>query len=190
MTNQQRKRNVSNWVFPADVRGWLHEEEAEFLRDAAVDKVVLELGAYCGKSTIAMAQVAKIVHTVDWFRGDPQSKWQYTLPEFAENIARYKVVPKIVVHAGSISRIQTFLPTNHFDLTFVDMSHDYQSVCSDTKVAWDCTKFGGMIVFHDWNDSVVEGAVRNSLQELGSLYDRLQIDVNERGTMASLTVRE
>jgi hypothetical protein len=61
---------IKDWKFPTDVRGWLTPKEGETLAQLAEGKLVLEIGSYHGLSTICMAQTAKMVHAIDWCRGE------------------------------------------------------------------------------------------------------------------------
>ena len=49
------------WLRISTIRGWLTRREAECLQDYARGKSVLEIGSYAGRSTVAMATVAKFV---------------------------------------------------------------------------------------------------------------------------------
>jgi hypothetical protein len=81
------------------VDGWLTPDEGQALMNLAHGAVVLELGAYRGRSTIALASVAKRVVSVDWHRGDPAVGNSDTLGRFMANVEaagmRDKVVPVV-----------------------------------------------------------------------------------------------
>src|SRR4029077_15222095 len=64
--------------FPDDDRfpsGWFTWEECDLLADWARDKLILELGVYLGRSTVAMARTARHVVSVDHFQGSPLENW-------------------------------------------------------------------------------------------------------------------
>jgi hypothetical protein len=48
-------------VFPEGVRGWLTYEEADILTRAASGRVGLEVGTFCGKSTLLLGQVCPLL---------------------------------------------------------------------------------------------------------------------------------
>src|SRR5690606_30630361 len=49
---------TNEFRFPSDVQGWLSYREGKTLYDLARGKRVLEIGSYCGRSTICLAQSA------------------------------------------------------------------------------------------------------------------------------------
>jgi len=51
--------------FPADVHGALSETEGRKLYELAAGRVVVEEGGFHGRSTICLAQSARIVYSVD-----------------------------------------------------------------------------------------------------------------------------
>lgn len=58
----------ADW-FPRKVVGWLTEEEGIELARLAEGKICLEIGSYCGRSTICLAQKARSVGALDTFDG-------------------------------------------------------------------------------------------------------------------------
>jgi hypothetical protein len=56
---------------PRPIRGWLTNKEQAELQRIAEGKTVLEIGSYCGKSTVAMAKTARHVIAIDPFVGVP-----------------------------------------------------------------------------------------------------------------------
>ena len=162
------------WRYPYDVRGWFSEDEAAILTGLAKNKKVLEIGSFCGKSTICLAQVAEVVHSVDWHRGGDglgeDSKW--TLPEFLKNLERYEVHDKVGVHLGTAELCGLAMRGGWFGLAFVDAAHDYHNVMHDLGVARRCVYEGGMIACHDFNESGVSEAVRDFFGNLdGSVHN-------------------
>jgi protein-L-isoaspartate O-methyltransferase len=134
-----------------DVDGWLTVEEGSCLARRAVIKRVLELGSYCGKSTIWMARVAKSVTCVDTFDGRACGvRERETFKDFVANIRRYGVVEKIDVRQGRNEDIVPTLPDASFDFIFIDASHDFFSVKNDIALALPKLTPGGLIAFHDY----------------------------------------
>lgn len=136
-------------VFPADVQGWLTPQEGALLRMAAAGKRVLEVGSYCGRSTICLAQTATDVDCVDTFKGDGTPAVRDTYADFAENVRRYGVLKKIVAHRGKSRDILAQLPQK-YNLAFIDGSHDYASVMADTQGCLSLLAPGGLLAFHDY----------------------------------------
>lgn len=154
------KQNESNWIFPRDVRGWLSLAEGELLRDLSANKVVLELGSFCGRSTISMAQYAEKVYAVDWFQGDRRASWDYLLPEYASNLQKYNVIGKVVTLACNSVLAKNLLPHDFFDVVFIDMSHDKKSVLKDIELALPRLKKEATLAFHDSNETGVYQAIQ------------------------------
>lgn len=141
------------WVFPADVDGWLTEAEGRVLAELARDKRALEIGSYCGRSTICLAQTAQAVCVVDPFDGRASATPRRdTLVQFMENVSRYGVLDKITVRQGLSGMIVPDLQ-ERFDVAFIDGAHDRESVLADAQVATGRLAPDGLLVFHDYGPS-------------------------------------
>jgi predicted O-methyltransferase YrrM len=119
----------------------------------------LELGAWKGRSTVALARHAKLVVSVDWHRGDAGTGPGDTLIEYLANIRELaNVVPVL-------SRFEDFLPLLgywNFDMVFVDGAHDRESAKSDLQAARRLCHRGGVIASHDYTTHPdVQAAVRD-----------------------------
>lgn len=139
--------------FPEDVQGWLTEKEGQKLYELAAGKLVLEMGSYCGRSTICMAQSAKQVVAVDTFHCTNTVGDGNKYPEFEENIKRYGVKDRIHVSCGRFDLELRYLASQapqEFDLVFVDGSHDEASVTEDIQLALPLLHPNGIISFHDY----------------------------------------
>lgn len=147
------------WVFPREVRGYLLEPEARFLAELAANNRVLEIGSFCGRSTISMAQVAKEVVSVDWHKGDSDVGVTDTLNEFCANLLAYGVVDKVQVHAKKFADVCRDLPGKSFDLAFVDAAHDAENAAHDTREAKRLVRNGGVVAVHDWDVESVRTGV-------------------------------
>ena len=140
---------MKNWQ---EVEGtWFSPEEGAALQELAKDKVCVEIGSYKGRSTVCLAEVAKHVHAVDTFRADFTGQNQLdtftTLDDFKKNTEGYPVTAWI---GNSIEISKNFKP-NTIDLIFIDALHTYQSVRDDIFAWWKILKFGGIMLFHDFN---------------------------------------
>lgn len=60
----------------SEVRGWIYNDECEALQKLATGKTCLEIGSFLGKSTVAMAETARVVRAVDTFRSNPAGEAQ------------------------------------------------------------------------------------------------------------------
>lgn len=147
------------FVFPHDVRGWLTEREGGKLFNLSRNKTVLEIGSFCGRSTICMAQFAKEVHSVDWFMGDPGCGFgEYTLPEFAKNLERYKVHNKVHIHTIRSEMLTTIFQKKIFDMIFFDGDHSEYAARQDFVNAVPLAKDHCVLCFHDIDMKTVQDA--------------------------------
>jgi len=163
--------------------GWLSNQEATELQRLAAGKTVLELGAWKGRSTVVLAQVARYVVSVDRHQGldVPADHPQFgcdSLPDYLEAARGLENVAIVVAD------FQVFLPLLAvvFDIVFVDGNHDADSVERDALLACQHAYFStGIIVFHDHDlDSVQEG--------IGRVFHNRQPD-SLVGSLAAFTVQ-
>lgn len=142
---------------PRDVAGWLEEDEGQELRRISHGKDVLEIGSYCGRSTIWIAKAAKTVTCVDYWDGRATAVPCNTLDEFKRNVSSYGVDHKV-----SIVAPDAVLPAESYDLVFIDGDHSEAAVKADIEKALLSIRPGGLIAFHDYkskDDPGVESAV-------------------------------
>lgn len=137
-------------AFPADVPGWLSEAEGRELARLAEGKDVLEVGSYCGRSTVCMARTARSVTAVDPFDGRATPRPGPTRGAFESNLSRYGVRGKVTVHAGTLAECAGSLAAGSFDLAFIDADHGYESVRFDAGCAARLVRPGGLVAFHDY----------------------------------------
>jgi hypothetical protein len=135
--------------FPRNVAGWLTEAEGRELARLAEGKDVLEVGAYCGLSTICLARGAASVTTVDPFDGRATEHPVDTFQAFTANLRRYGVDGKVTPCRGTSEEILPGLPPV-FDLVFIDGAHDVESVRTDIRLARSVLRPGGLLAFHDY----------------------------------------
>ena len=158
----QRRRRISPvpGAFPHDIPGWLTRGEAKAMEDLARGKRVLEIGSYCGLSTVVMARVAEHVTAVDYFDGRGTPLPRNTAAEFKNNIDRYGVAEKVVTcHPGAQ------IPLPSYDLAFIDGAHDHQSVANDAYKAMCVLSRGGLLAFHDYKHPMHPG-VEQAIDDL------------------------
>ena len=186
VTESQLPKPSAQWPdFPEDVDGWLTVEEGKALAELARDKRVLEIGSYCGKSTICMARTAEYVLSIDPHdgRGTPEAK--PTHQAFKYNLARHSVAGKVDSLIGTLENVGIKSYTDSaafFDLIFIDGAHDYASVASDITNALPLLSDDGILAFHDYRrhpgehdgrwDPGVTQAVDELLARGGALLSR------------------
>jgi predicted O-methyltransferase YrrM len=156
-------------AWPFDIHGWLKPEEGKTLAELARGNRVLEIGSYCGLSTICMARTAEHVTAVDYFDGRGTPNPRDTLDEFKANIHRYGVSEKV-----RICHPDDPYPLPEYDLAFIDGAHDYPSVSADIERTLAVLAPGGVLAFHDYRrpvypDHGVDQAVDELLANGGEL---------------------
>ncbi len=159
---------------PRDIASAVWDSEADALTRLAQDKVVLEVGAEFGFSTIVLARVAKRVHSVDWFRGDSMAGERDALPVYRDNLRRYGVIDKVVTHIGDAAEVVPLLPCM-FDLIFIDAFHEEEAVFADAWRSFPLLKKpDGVMAFHDYGRFTVAPAVdRFALEAFGHGIERV-----------------
>ena len=133
--------------------------ESVALADLAQGKVVLEMGAWLGYSTILLASVAERVTSVDWHKGDDHAGNMDTYAQFLENLAWYGVSDRVEVVRG---RFEDALPRmaaegRLFDGCFLDAHHAEESVTRDIGLALPVLKQGAFFAFHDYGRNEATG---------------------------------
>lgn len=115
---------LSKIIVP-DIPTALTFREAEELARLAEYKRVLEIGSLLGFSTIVLAQVASVVHSVDPHDGYPENDPRPTYTAFEANLRKYGVRNKVVVHADLAERVLPPFKGCYFDFAFVDAMGTY-----------------------------------------------------------------
>jgi len=152
-----------------EVKGWLGSEEGELLRALAVGRRVLEIGSYHGRSTIAMAEVAASVVSVDHHKGDEGVGPADTEASFRANLETFEVAHKVDVRVADVADVAFHL-FEPFDMAFVDGSHVYEHVFRDLAAAIDAVRPGGIVAWHDANYFSVASAVEaHDLKTMGRI---------------------
>ncbi len=142
-------------------RGWFTHDEGKFLEELSVGKRVLEIGSYCGRSSIYIARSAERLHCLDTFKstavGLPEED---TYKEFLFNITRYGLIGKVTdTRANSQDCPQL---NQKFDMVFIDGDHSYEAVKSDIDYAVTNMNFqsGGILAFHDYHSQKDPGVTK------------------------------
>jgi SAM-dependent methyltransferase len=156
---------ADGFKFPGDVEGWLAFYEGETLFNLARGKRVLEIGSYCGRSTICLAQSAESVVAVDPHDSrNTLHKPRYTAEELEANLERYGVRNKVSVVVGTVEDLEAFDNyEGYFDIAFIDGNHDEPAVQNDVDHALRSLKPDGLFVFHDFG---IHAGVKQAIDEL------------------------
>ena len=163
----------SNQIEVAEaVKGFLPKNEAAALYDAAVavevDGPLLEVGSYCGKSSVylgyAAQSIGRVLYALDHHRGseENQAGWEHhdpelidkqkgvmdTLPYFRDAIfaaGLEHVVIALVGHSGVIARNWT----TPLSFLFIDGGHGEEPAKADFNDWVPKVKEGGTLAIHD-----------------------------------------
>jgi SAM-dependent methyltransferase len=152
-------------VFPESVDGWLTRAEGQCLSERSRGRRVLEVGSWCGRSTICLAQTARVVHAVDWHRGDGATGFRLTLPVFLENLARFGVADRVIPHVARIELLAGLFAASSFDLVFIDSCHDREAVETAIRICQPWLRPDGIWAFHDYANAAYP-AVRTAVDWL------------------------
>ncbi len=131
--------------------GWLSTADIAELRRLGAGATVLELGAYQGRSTVVLSEVAKYVVSVDRHQGVPVGDAD-SLPPYLEAIRPLRNVAIVVAY------FEDFVPLLRcaFDLVFIDGQHEYAEVVRDITLALLVDP--AIVAFHDWDYDEVRQA--------------------------------
>ena len=161
------------------VKGFLPIEEAEKLRQwAALGAQVgpmLEIGSYCGLSTLHLADIAReantVVFAVDHHRGSEEHQVGEffhdvaltdeagnfdSLPEFRRNLKRYEA-EEVVIPVVAPSTMAARYWTTPIGFLFIDGGHSLDAALADYRGWSPHLLRNGLLVIHDVFVNVAEG---------------------------------
>ncbi len=129
--------------------GWLTAPEARTLRRLAAGKVVLEMGAFKGRSTVVLADTAKHVFSVDRHLG---------VEGHGESLDDYLRVAlplaNVTIVIGDFENVVPHLCD--VGMVYVDGNHDYATVQRDITLIGPLMP--RLVAFHDWDFAEVKQA--------------------------------
>lgn len=151
------------------IDGWLSDEEAEVLIAAAVHRLtaapdggdIVEIGSYCGRSTVVLAGVVQAlagrgrVYAIDPHDGVVGAldagihHYAPTLARFRQNIAQAGLDDLVI---SVCQRPHETTWSKPVSLLFVDGLHDYANVSRDFYHFEPWLAEGAMVAFHDYAD--------------------------------------
>lgn len=150
-------RTMLTWK---DISGWFLDCEGDALQEVCRDKYVLEIGAWQGRSTICIAEVAKAVITIEHFLADDSIRKFYPQPrspnalraDLEQNLQASGVAPLVTVIDGPWEEhLVPCLGNRWFsggpDVVFYDADHRWQSLSKFTNLM---RPYKGTICIHDY----------------------------------------
>lgn len=149
--------------------GWLNDDEGPFLREIALtcEGPYLEVGSYCGKSTVwlgdAAEQNATILFAVDHHQGSPEMQEgnncfnpgvidedgsHDTLTSFRRTMRAAGLQDRVVPVVGATEVVGP-LWAIPIGFVFIDGLHSYEGCKLDAETWGQWLKPGGLMSFHD-----------------------------------------
>ena len=136
-----------------------HDELVWLAKMAATHRQILEIGAWTGRTTLALADnTPGHVTAVDTWEGSTNGDLQDVLirngkewawKEFQKNTGGTKNLSRLRMESTKAAKIDRALH-NHYDLIFLDASHDYDSVKADIMAWLPNVTEGGIFAGHDY----------------------------------------
>ena len=147
-----------------DVPGWLHDDQAKRLWDAATNAreggQIVEIGSYQGRATIILARGASAdaaVVSIDPHAGSGRSpgEWDGSAEQGRNDHLAFERNLRSVGLAGRVDHICKRSSSAHsevageVDLLYVDGSHSYRDALADLRGWGSRVRDGGTMLVHD-----------------------------------------
>jgi tetratricopeptide (TPR) repeat protein/predicted O-methyltransferase YrrM len=145
------------------IEGWLSDVEADLLVAASVHAAarvpageraaVVEIGTYCGKSTVVIGRAFEMlgapvtVHAVDPHVNYHFGRFADTYDIALNNITQHGLAGRVQIVRARATDVEWSTP---IVLLFVDGLHDYEHVLQDFRHFAPHVVAGGLIAFHDY----------------------------------------
>ena len=185
------------------VDGWMTREEGGHLYETGheavtkISPVVVEIGSWKGRSTVALAAMAKIrkakVYAIDPHEGDLWSNGQViktdgTLESLKKTLETYSLTDAVEIVQKKSTDVEWSGVLPKIGLLFIDGKHDYESVKADFEHFEKHLASNALVAFHDYNEDGVKLAVDEILanknfearSEVGSLKVIRHVDPGDR----------
>ena len=153
------------------VKGFMPVDEGLALHAAALahvgDGVAVEIGTYCGKSTVYLGHAASVtggtVVTIDHHRGSEEHQvgWEYHDTSLADQDGRLDTLPELRRTLGAARLEDVVTPivgrsvdvarwwAHPIDLLFIDGGHTDEAARADLRGWAPWVRAGGALVIHD-----------------------------------------
>jgi predicted O-methyltransferase YrrM len=138
------------FIFAPEIFSAVTQDECQVLASLAEGRIAVELGSHFGRSTVALASTAKLVHAIDWHLGDPHAGVTDSLGAYMKNIEKHGLREKVATYVGRFEDILPLFKPNVFDVAFIDAFHERLAVERDLSLVLPAMKPGGVLAFHDY----------------------------------------
>jgi MMP 1-O-methyltransferase len=137
------------------IPGWLEIDEGRFLeqityKTESLNGDIVEVGSFCGKSTIYLAQSKRKVYAVDPHKGDigEDKKYSSTYKKFLKNLKEthvsHNVVPMVLTSIKAAKKWKKSIR-----ILFIDGLHDKKNAEQDFMLWNPYVVNNGIIAIHD-----------------------------------------
>jgi predicted O-methyltransferase YrrM len=154
-------RFADAWAAARDIEGWLSEDQARALFEAAAavqpGRSIVEIGSHRGRSTIVLARAARDgveIVAVDPFDDLRWGGGAESYDVFLENVRRAGVDGRVRVVRGTSESAARDWNGPPIGLVYVDGAHDRRSVLADIDGWARWLENDGLILLHDAFSSV------------------------------------
>jgi tetratricopeptide (TPR) repeat protein len=147
----------------SDIEGWLTDVEADLLvavtrraaalASSAAAASIVEIGTYCGKSTVVIGSVLEALdvpvtlHALDPHQNYHFGRFADTFGMAVANVTRHGIQNHVRVTRARSTEVEWATP---LVLLFIDGLHDYASVLADFEHFAPHVVAGGFVAFHDY----------------------------------------
>ena len=163
------------WAAAKRVRGWLNQCEARALYDAAIstpeDGSIIEIGAFCGKSTTLLAETGRFVLTIDPLEiGDHGDVvvTQDCVDSLQSVVNAYSNVRWLRVS----SRHPALARSRQYDMLYIDGNHNWPEPHKDFERFRNWLTPNAVVAFHDYDSEPGVTQAVGMLQAEGLIRDR------------------
>ena len=154
------------------VHGWLTIDEfcalADFASNVEQSHHIVEIGAFRGLSTLALAYGSKKGQRAKVYSVDPHDYAVQTnqcaygpedMAEWYSTVVRFKLGDIVYAVKLSSMRAARAWDDHSIDLCFLDGAHDEFNVRADIDAWYPKVRPGGVMLFHDYNINTDPGVV-------------------------------
>lgn len=144
----------------SSINGWMNNEELQWLYDTASGMgSVLEIGAWCGRSTFALCSGCPgMVFSIDHFRGSLEHEGMIKggmnpIAIYYENMKGFGNIITVIGESATVSKHIAI----EYDMLFIDGAHEKEAIEKDL-VSW-ALGAKRIVAGHDWGYGQIREAV-------------------------------
>lgn len=137
----------------SNIPGWLTPKEAAELHGLAAGRKCLEIGSFCGRSSVAIGTSAEHLHCIDPFdaRGTPVYP-QQTLTRFRLTLSEFGLSGRVSYTAATVEEWGAIWGNRQFDFCFIDGEHTAAALASNLETVHRMINPAGVVALHDYGN--------------------------------------